>query len=121
MPEKLLTLRELSEYLHVKEECLVALVDEKALPAYKIGGELLRFRKEQIDAMRSEIDSRISDEDRIVVSDARKEVKQRHSAQHSMYGDATFSEEVSDFFYFNDFYILSAVLIIILVVVIFKG
>ena len=71
--------------------------------------------------MRSEIDSRVSDEDRIIVSDARKEVKQRHSAHHSVHGEDTLSDGVSDFLYFNDFYILSGVLVIILLIVIFKG
>jgi excisionase family DNA binding protein len=119
MPEKLLTVVELAEYLGVKEEKVQQLVDCKAISAYKIGGELLRFRKEQIDAMRAEIDSRITEEDRVVVSEARKMVKERHQGAGA--AGNSFPDKIADFLYFNDFYIVSAVLVVILLVVIFKG
>ena len=64
MPEKLLTLKELSEYLGIKEKKVAALVDEGVITAYKIGGELLRFRRDQVDAVRSEIDPRVEDSDK---------------------------------------------------------
>jgi len=121
MPEKLLTVLELAEYLGVREEKVQQLVDSKAISAYKIGGELLRFRKEQIDAMRAEIESRIADEDRVVVSEARKMVKERHQGAGPGAPGNSFSDKIADLLYFNDFYIVSAVLIVILLVVIFKG
>ncbi|MDP8298926.1 MAG: helix-turn-helix domain-containing protein [Candidatus Tantalella remota] len=121
MPEKLLTVAELAEYLGVKEEKIHEFVDNKAISAYRIGGELLRFRKEQIDAMRAELDSRITDEDRVVVSEARKMVKERHQGAGTSAPANSFSDKIADFLHFNDFYIVSAVLIVILVVVIFRG
>ncbi len=123
MPEKLMTLKELSDYLHIREEKLTALVKEKSLPAYKIGGELLRFRKEQIDAMRAEIESRITGEDRIVVSEARQAVKERFTGPHSGLGlrGGSFKDRIEDWFHFNDFYVLSGVLIVILLFIIFRG
>ena len=60
MTEKLMTLKELARYLDVSEEIITLLVKEKVVSAYKLGGELLRFRKEQIDAIRKEIDARLS-------------------------------------------------------------
>ncbi len=120
MPEKLLTLRELSEHLQVTEEKIAALVEEGVIFGYKIGGELLRFRKEQIDAIRSEIDSRLSDADRIVVSETRRRVKERLNA-FSGRNRSTAKDRIADFIYFNDFYIIATVVIIALVIVIFRG
>lgn len=113
MPEKLLTLEELSEYLQIKKDTLAGLVERGVISAYKIGGELLRFRRDQIDAIRSEIDSRITEEDRLVLKAG---VHRKHFAQENV----SFSDRISDFFYFNDFYILSAGLIALLLFVIFK-
>ncbi len=120
MPEKLLTLQELSDYLHVSEDKINNLVKEGVISAYKIGGEILRFRIEQIDAIRAEIDARVSDSDRINISETRKNVKERMKA-FKRRSSSTASERVSDFFYFNDFYIVSGILIVILLVFILRG
>ena len=56
MPEKLLTIGEVAEYLKISEEEVKRLVDIGEIPAYRIGGSFLRFRKEQIDGIRPEID-----------------------------------------------------------------
>jgi excisionase family DNA binding protein len=117
MPEKLMTLRELSEYLRVSEEKLTSLVDEKVVPAYRIGGELLRFRKEQIDAMRREIDTRIKDPGK--TKDPRDAAKP--GLRPAVERGNTFLDTAMDFFYFNDFYILSAAIAGILLAVIFMG
>jgi len=117
MPEKLFTLRELSDYLGIKEERISDLVDQGVITAYKLGGELLRFRRDQIEAIRSEIDSRITDADRIKVSEARMRVKERIRG----FGggtDTQMKERLDDFLYFNDFYIVSAALTIVLLAVI---
>ncbi len=121
MPEKLMTLQELSQYLRISEEKIISLVNEKVLSAYKIGGELLRFRKDQIDAIRSEIDSRVSDADRIEISEARKRVKEKFEVLKGSGANNTSHDKIADFVYFNDFYILSGVLIVILLIVIFLG
>lgn len=121
MPEKLMTLQELSGYLGISEEKINALVDGKVISAYKIGGELLRFRKDQIDAIRSEIDSRVTESDRITSSEIRKKVKERFKALNTGNWDDAFADKVADFLYFNDFYILSGLLIVVLLVVIVFG
>ena len=121
MPTKLLTLKELSEYLGIKEEKIAELVEKKIILAYKIGGELLRFRKEQLDATRREIESRITDDDRIVVGvddTSSKEVQK--TITDAWQEDDTFRDRVADFFYFNDFYIVAGLFIFLLLYVIYK-
>ena len=117
MPEKLMTLRELSEYLGVPEDILTRLVEDRVIPAYKIGGELLRFRKEQIDAMRREIDSRVGSDP------GPRERPGREKVEVSPVPGSgnSFLESIQDFLYFNDFYIFSAVIVGILLAIIFRG
>ena len=120
MPEKLLTLQELSDHLHVSEDKINSLVKEGVISAYKIGGEILRFRIEQIDAIKAEIDARVSDSDRINISETRKNVKERMKGFKKR-SSSTVSERIADFFYFNDFYIVSGAIIIILLIFIIRG
>ncbi|MDD3088520.1 MAG: helix-turn-helix domain-containing protein [Candidatus Omnitrophica bacterium] len=120
MSEKLLTLQELSDYLKINEEKVNELVRDGVISAYKIGGEILRFRIEQIDAIRAEIDERVQESDRIKVSDTRKNVKERMSSIRKG-ASSTFLDRVADFFYFNDFYLISALIIAALLFYIFKG
>ena len=121
MPEKLMTLKELSGYLGISEEKINSLVDEKVISAYKIGGELLRFRKDQIDAIRSEIDSRVTESDRITALEVREKVKESFKVLNSENWDDAFADKVADFLYFNDFYIVSGLLIVVLLAVIVIG
>lgn len=121
MPEKLMTLQELSEYLRMSKECIRRLVDGKVVSAYKIGGELLRFRKEQIDAIRAEIESKIGEADRLSVTEDRKKDRETLVSLRTQAEKNTSREWIADFFYFNDFYIVSGVLIVILLAVIFRG
>ena len=121
MSMKLLTLKEMSDYLGIKEEKIAELVDKKVILAYKIGGELLRFRKEQIDATKREIESLITDADRIVPE---KETILHKVIQpenrDTWREDDTFRDRIADFFHFNDFYIVSFLLIFLLLYVIYK-
>lgn len=123
MSEKLMTLRELCEYLGAHEERIISLVEEKSIPAYKIGGELLRFRKEQIEAMRSEIDSRLKETDRPAHPYGKSSVKssERPGISGDFTAGNTLSDSLQDFLYFNDFYILSAVISVVLLIIIFRG
>lgn len=121
MSKKLMTAQELSDYLSLKEDQISVLVEEGVIPAYKIAGELLRFQKDQIDAIRSEIEIRIRN--------GKKNVNVKTSVRNKVQPNASggemeansFKDSISDFFYFNDFYIVSAVLIVLLLLVIFRG
>jgi excisionase family DNA binding protein len=132
MPEKLLSIKEVSDYLKIPEEEVKRLVDAGEIPAYKIGDTFLRFRKEQIDAIRSEI-AEIEEKEPEVhakialdekgcsahpYTDMEKDIKRREPSTRRY--DYTAAERVKDFFYFNDFYIISLVLIIFLMYLIIK-
>ena len=102
----------------ISEDKIVSLVDEGAISAYKVGGEFLRFRKDQIDAICAEISSRTNETDRIPQEAGRQSVNIRH-VTGAMIEKSSFSDNVSDFFHFYDFYIVSAFLIVVLVATIF--
>lgn len=131
MSEKLLSIKEVAEYLKVSEEEVKRLVDIGEIPAYKIGDTFLRFRKEQLDAIRSEISSIEESEPEHakpvfdssgkpshIYSDLEKDIKRKEPITRQY--DYTFAEKVKDFFYFNDFYILSFAIIFLLIYVIFR-
>ncbi|MDP8258650.1 MAG: helix-turn-helix domain-containing protein [Candidatus Aadella gelida] len=121
MSDKLLTLSELAEYLGLREERVIDLVDKKIITAYQLGGELLRFRKEQIDAIRSEIDSRVNEMGEMTAGDIQRVRKEKLKISSKSAGGNDPREAISDFLYFNDFYIFSGILVVILLIVIFKG
>jgi len=131
MPEKLLSIKEVADYLKVSEEEVKRLVDIGEIPAYKIGDTFLRFRKEQIDAIRTEIsDIEAKDPEHAKPSkdpkghvlhpytDMEKDIKRKEPSTRQY--DYTAAERVRDFFYFNDFYIISFALIVFLMYLIFK-
>jgi excisionase family DNA binding protein len=122
MPEKLLTLKELSAYLKIGEDDIRELVDLGELPAYRIGGSFLRFRKEQVDAVKDEVISRLEHRQSKPVAVTSAPVKARESVpavQAEEMNDA-FNDKLRDFFYFNDFYIVSAAIMTVLLYVIFN-
>ena len=132
MPEKLISIKEVADYLKVSEEEVKRLVDAGEIPAYKIGDTFLRFRKEQIDAIKSEIAEVEEKEPQAIVrpsldqkgrvahpyTQMEREIKQKEPSTRRY--DYTAAERVKDFFYFNDFYILSFILIVFLMYLIFK-
>ena len=131
MPEKLLSIKEVAEYLKVSEEEVKRLVDIGEIPAYKIGGTFLRFRKEQLDAVRTEI--RKVEKDAPVsaqaipaarghpahpYTDLERDIKRREPLARQY--DYTAIEKIKDFLYFNDFYIISFIVVVFLLYLIFK-
>jgi len=132
MPEHLLNIKEVADYLGVSEEEVKRLVDIGELPSYKIGDSFLRFRKEQVDAVKSEVgDVEKKDPARVEIkldnhghpthpyTQLEKEIKRKEPVAQQY--DYTVIEKVRDFFYYNDFYILSAVVIVVLLLVILRS
>ncbi len=132
MPEHLLNIKEVAAYLGVSEEEVKRLVDIGEMPAYKIGDSFLRFRKEQVDAVKSEIsDVEKADPDRVDVkldskghpthpfTELERDVKQREPAVRQY--DYTFAEKIQDFIHYNDFYIVSAVIVAALLFIILRS
>jgi excisionase family DNA binding protein len=132
MPEHLLNIKEVAAYLGVSEEEVKRLVDIGEMPAYKIGDSFLRFRKEQVDAVKSEVsDVEKSDPSRVNVkldtkgrpthpfTELERDVKRREPTVRQY--DYTFVEKVRDFIYYNDFYIASALLVAALLFIILRS
>jgi len=113
MPEKLLTIGETSALLGISEQEVKTLVQKGELPAYQVGGRFLRFRKEQIEAIKREITVKPAGKTEKV---AGRSSQNRPEAVYS----ESFSDRFVDFFYFNDFYIIAAVIALLTLWVIFK-
>ena len=99
--EKLLTIRDVSLLLGVSEKEVMELAEKGTVPAYKIAGMYLRFKRHEIDSYRTKMNVDLP--------------------SRAAGGGYSLKDRLSDFFYFNDFYILSAVLIVVIMYVIFKG
>jgi len=97
--EKLLTTREVSRLLGISEKELIEMTKRGDIPHYKVAGEFLRFRKPEIFKIKDEIQRKFNC--------ARPQT--------------SLGERVREFFYFNDFYILSGAVITVLLWYIFKG
>jgi len=104
MSEKLLNLKEVTRYLDLSEKDIRTLVDRGEIPAYRLGGTLLRFRKDQIDVVKARGIPKVGKQEEEVLTTR-------------VYGRM---ERFRDFLYFNDFYIISAIIIVILLITIFK-
>jgi hypothetical protein len=74
------------------------MAESGAIPAYKVGGVYLRFKKEQIDSVKDKIKPN----------------------QAIMSIEGTTGERLRDFVYHNDFYILSLIVIFFLLYFIVK-
>lgn len=99
--EKLLTIRDVSLILGISEKEVIDLAESAKLPAYKVGGVYLRFKREQIEAFRKNL----------------KPLTAKTSASEKY----SFKDKLGDFFYFNDFYILSVLIIALILFIILRG
>jgi len=99
--EKLLTVREASLILGISEKEVTDLVEKSRLEAYRVGGVYLRFKYEQIQKFKKSFKP-----------SSNKAIISQHYP---------FKDKICDFFYFNDFYILSALIILFILAIIFQG
>jgi len=129
MEEKLLTIEEVARYLNMSEEAVKELVEKGNLPAYKIGGIILRFKKEQVeDYFKKHNSTMVAEEafpqNKSVKSDyvnrQRLRISHRDVSKPSEISIYTFFERLEDFLYYNDFYILSLILLILIVLAVFE-
>ncbi|MDP8290348.1 MAG: helix-turn-helix domain-containing protein [Candidatus Susulua stagnicola] len=98
MKEKLCTTREASHTLGIYEKDVIELANKNIIPHFKVAGEFLRFRREDILRIKPAIKKKYNIPER----------KDRSL------------ERIREFIYFNDFYLISVVIIIILVGIIVK-
>lgn len=107
MEERLLTAKEASQILNISEDKVKELAEKGQIPAYKIGGIYLRFKREQIERLK----------DRFILPPKVEPKK----ISLNLEDNYTFFQKVKDFFYFYDFYILCFLIILLLLILIFKG
>lgn len=93
-----ISVRETAQVLGVSEKKVMDLVEEKKLQAYRIADQFLRLKKAEVLEIKNT---------GTVPSD--------HTSH--LYSPA---ERVVDFFYFNDFYIISSVVIILLLCLVYN-
>jgi excisionase family DNA binding protein len=96
--EKLLTVREVAQMLKLTEKEVIDLAQEGKIPAYKVAGEYLRFKPQEIEEFKKK-------NFEFILSKPKVSIK----------------EKIIDFFYFNDFYIFSFLIIIILLIIILSS
>ncbi len=97
MSGQYITLRETAQVLGVSEKKVMDLIEAGQLQAYRIADQFLRLKRNEVVQIRTS-----------------GQVVSEH-AHH----DYTVGEKVKDFFYFNDFYILSSLIILGLLYIIF--
>ena len=96
--EKLWTTAEVAQFLGISDVDVEQLVREGKLTGYKLGGQFLRFRPDQVEALKASMRFRRKAE--TVAAPA---------------GDSWLHQAV-DFLYFYDFYVISAGLLAVLVI-----
>ena len=98
MAEKLLNIEEAAAFLFLSVQEVEELVNEGKIPAFHLDGKFLRFRREDLATFRS------------ACAKATEDPIEQY----------TFRDGLHDFFYFNDFYLLSLLLIFLILYAIVK-
>jgi excisionase family DNA binding protein len=97
MMKRFVTPKEASDYLCISEDELGELVKKRSIPIYKIGGIYTRFKVDDLEVYR-----------RKGVTKGNKNYRNNNL------------DRIRDFFYFNDFYIYSGIVIVVILYFIFK-
>ena len=85
----MLTLDEVKNFLGVEQQVIEKFIQDEVLHAYKIGGVYIRFRKEEVLGLKYDV-----------------LLKKKKSA-----ASGSFGQRVWDFWRFNNFYIISVLII----------
>jgi len=96
--EKLWTTSEVARFLGINDIDVERLVQQGKLTGYKLGGQFLRFRPDQVKTLKSTIRFR------------------RRTTVSAAPSERSWPQQVREFFYFYDFYLVSAGLLAVLVI-----
>ena len=96
--EKLWTTSEVAQFLGITEVDVEELVRQGKLTGYKLGGQFLRFRPNQVEELKGQIRFRPT------------------SGKRAARGADPWRGTMRDFLYFYDFYLVSATCLAILIV-----
>ena len=94
----MLTLEEVKNFLEIDQNHIEKYIQKQKLQAYKIGGTYLRFRREEVLNLKSEL----------------KPQKAKMPIRRSIFS------KISDFWRFNNFYIISIIFVVALVLLVIK-
>lgn len=97
--EKLWTISEAARFLGIQEEGVEQLVREGLLIGYKLGGQFLRFRPSQVEAVKGTLHTP-------------SQVDRRRGRRSGL----GWAERLREFVYFYDFYLVSATLLAAMVI-----
>ncbi len=97
MADQFISVREAAQALGISEKKIMDFIEQRKLQAYRIAGQFLRLKRSEVLDLRNE----------------------EQIEQETTRFDYTVSEKIRDFIYYNDFYILSLILITILLYTIF--
>jgi len=96
--DQYISVREAAQLLGITEKRIMDLIDSKELVAYRIANQFLRLKKAAVLQLH----------------------KSGTVTPESVQEPYTLGEKISDFFYFNDFYIFCMAIILILLYIIFR-
>jgi len=96
--EKLWTTSEVARFLGINDIDVEQLVQQGKLTGYKLGGQFLRFRPDQVQALKATMRFR------------------RSTTVAALPAEASWPQQVRDFLYFYDFYLVSAGLLAVLII-----
>jgi len=97
MKSKFLNLKQTSQALECSEDEVKDLVEEGHISSYKIAGEFIRFKEDDVLKLKRRLNNQDDD---------------------GLYA-YSFTEKLVDFLYFNDFYILATLIIFLILAIIF--
>ncbi len=102
--EEYLGIHEAADLLGVTEEELWSLIKKHEIPTHNVAGAFTRLKRQEIELIKNKwrIDRELFPENETDFS------------HHAVVAEPTFAEKLSDFWYFNDFYILCSILIVAL-------
>ena len=94
--QQFISVRETAQILNISEKKVMDLIEERKLQAYRIAEKFLRLKKSEVLNLRNT----------------------GHIVADSRQFTYTSTDRIKDFFYFNDFYIVSAATVVILLYII---
>jgi excisionase family DNA binding protein len=106
--ERLITIEEAASILELDEGDVRSFVAEGKIPAYRIGGEFIRLRKGQVEALKSRL--KVLKHQSVPIYHLSPPSEPQSRQRYSLF------DKVRDFVYLNDFYILVFILIVLLTV-----
>lgn len=109
--EKLLSLKAAADYLNITESRLKELADHGIIPAYRVAGIYIRFKKSQLEQFKDKI------------SKIQTQYTQYQKTRSNFDDNIRYTpgERLKDFWHFYDFYIISFLVIIGLLILIFRS